>query len=182
MAMELGKFSLGEECLKKAKDFQGLLLYYSCINNREKLSILAEESELNGFNNVAYTSYFMVNNVDKCLEILIKSKRFSEAALFCRTYCPNKISEALELWNNELNSDDQYSRIAQNVINPIDNLDEENLMQMEKTITEYYNFTKDSKPTDFNNLVKFNDVDLESYLAENGDINFDFSKLLEDGR
>ena len=110
--MELGSFELGEECLKKAKDFQGLLLYYSCINNREKLIYLAEESEKSGFNNVAYTSYFLVNNLDKCLQILIKSKRFSEAALFCRTYYPNKISEALELWNNELNSNDQLSRIG----------------------------------------------------------------------
>lgn len=110
--MELGSFSLGEECLKSAKDFQGLLLYYSCINNREKLAYLAEESEKNGFNNVAYTSYFLINNLDKCLEILIKSKRFSEAALFCRTYHPNKISESLELWNNELNNDDQSTRLG----------------------------------------------------------------------
>jgi len=110
--MELGSFSLGEECLLKAKDYQGLLLYYSCINDREKLINLASESELNGFNNVAYTSYFLVNNLDKCLEILVKSKRFSEAALFCRTYCPSKISETLELWNNELNSDDYSNRIG----------------------------------------------------------------------
>jgi coatomer subunit beta' len=114
--MELGSFSIGEECLLKAKDYQGLLLYYSCINNREKLSNLACESELNGFNNVAYTSYFLLNNLDKCLEILVKSKRFSEAALFCRTYYPNKISETLELWNNELNSDDYSNRIGINKI------------------------------------------------------------------
>ena len=110
--MELGSFSIGEECLKKAKDFQGLLLYYSCINNRDKLTELAEDSESNGFNNVAYTSYFLVNNLDKCLEILIKSKRYPEAALFCRTYHTSKTSEALELWNAELNSDDHSSRIG----------------------------------------------------------------------
>lgn len=114
VAMEIGNFSLGEECLLKAKDYQALLLYYSCINNREKLANLAEDSESNGFSNVAYTSYFLLNNLDKCLQILIKSKRFSEAALFCRTYYPSKISETLMLWNNELNSDDQYSRISKN--------------------------------------------------------------------
>lgn len=112
LAMELGSFSLGEECLRKANDYQGLLLYYSCINNREKLAILAEESEQSGFNNVAYTSYFLINNLEKCYQILIKSKRFSEAALFCRTYYHNKVSEALDLWNKELNSDDQNSRIG----------------------------------------------------------------------
>ena len=53
---------------------------------------------------------------------------------------------------------------------------------MEKTISEFYNFTKEAKVTDYNDLVKFNDIDLESYLAENGDINFDFSKLLNEER
>jgi hypothetical protein len=73
--------------------------------------------------------------------------------------------------------------LAQKIINPIDNLDEESLYQMEKTISEFYNFTKESsKPTDFNDLVKFNEIDLENYLAENGDLNFDFSKLLNEKR
>lgn len=54
---------------------------------------------------------------------------------------------------------------------------------MEKTISEFYNFTKEnSKPTDFSDLVKFNDIDLENYLAENGDLNFDFSKMLNEKR
>lgn len=36
--------------------------------------------------NVAYMCYYLTNNVNKCLDVLLKSKRFSEAALFARTY------------------------------------------------------------------------------------------------
>lgn len=61
-------------------------------------------------------------------------------------------------------------------------MDDQYLNQMEKTISEYYNFAENTKPTDFNNLNKFNDIDLESYLAEKGDLNFDFSKLLNEDR
>ena len=33
-----------------------------------------------------------------CLEILIESKRISEAAFFARAYLPAKLPEVLELW------------------------------------------------------------------------------------
>lgn len=94
----------------QARDYNGLLLYYSCINNKTKLLDLAENSENRGFYNVAYSSYFLLNNLEKCLEVLIKSKRFPEAALFCRTYHPLKLSFVLDLWNNENNTDDLNSR------------------------------------------------------------------------
>lgn len=42
--------------------------------------------------NVAFQCYFMTNQPEKCFSILIKSKRFSEAALFARTYIPEKIT------------------------------------------------------------------------------------------
>lgn len=94
----------------QARDYNGLLLYYSCINNKTKLLDLAENSENRGFYNVAYSSYFLLNNLEKCLEVLIKSKRFPEAALFCRTYHPVKLSFVLDLWNNENNTEDLNSR------------------------------------------------------------------------
>jgi coatomer subunit beta' len=52
--------------------------------------------------NVAYMCYFLTNNPQKCLDVLIKSKRFSEAALFARTYCSDRISECVKLWKNSL--------------------------------------------------------------------------------
>ena len=52
--------------------------------------------------NVAYMCYYLTNNVQQCLNILIKSKRYSEAALFARTYCSERISECVKLWKDSL--------------------------------------------------------------------------------
>lgn len=47
----------------------------------EKLAQTAEAMEKY---NTAFTSYFLLKNVNKCLEILIKSERLPEAAFFAR--------------------------------------------------------------------------------------------------
>lgn len=110
--MELSAFKIAEECMILAKDFNGLLLYYSCINNRSKLQELSESSEKNGYYNVAYTANFLLNNLEKCLEILIKSNRYPEAALFCRTYYPSRLAQTLDSWNQEINAEDVTTRIG----------------------------------------------------------------------
>ena len=110
--MEVANFTIAEDCMLKAKDFNGLLLYYSCICNREKLGNLAETAETAGYYNVAYSSYFLLNSLEKCLDILVKSHKYPEAALFCRTYYPSKLAETLDLWNREINIDDQNNRIG----------------------------------------------------------------------
>jgi len=112
LAMEIGSFGIAEDCMLKAKDFNGLLLYYSCISNKEKLNNLAEKAETSGYHNVAYSSYFLINNLDKCLDILVKSHKYPEAALFCRTYYTSKLADTLELWNREINLEDQNNRIG----------------------------------------------------------------------
>ena len=52
--------------------------------------------------NIAYMCYFLTNNPQKCIDVLIKSKRFSEAALFARTYYSERISECVKLWKESL--------------------------------------------------------------------------------
>jgi len=51
--------------------------------------------------------------------------------------------------------------------------------EYENTITNYYNLCKEKKPENFQDLIKFNDLDLSKYLAENGSLDIDFDKLLE---
>lgn len=68
----------------------------------------------------------------------------------------------------------------QNIINPIENLDEENLIQIEKKISDFYEYTKEAKAVNSNDLIRFNDIDLESYFSEKGDLDFDFNKLLNE--
>lgn len=52
--------------------------------------------------NVAYMCYFLTNQPDRCLNVLLKSKRFSEAALFARTYLSERVSECVKLWKDSL--------------------------------------------------------------------------------
>ena len=52
-----------------------------------KLGASAEEA---GKNNVSFLSYFLLGDLEKCLEILITSNRIPEAAFFAR--CHNHIS------------------------------------------------------------------------------------------
>ena len=50
----------------------------------------AEEA---GKNNVSFLSYFLLGDLEKCLEILITSNRVPEAAFFAR--CPYRVSHLL---------------------------------------------------------------------------------------
>lgn len=112
LSFELGEFRHAEEAMVAAKDYQGLLLYYSLIQDKEKTFILAENALNDGFYNISFSCYFQLNEVDKCLDILLKSGKYPEAALFCRTYCPSKLQPVLDLWNDEINNGDSYSRIS----------------------------------------------------------------------
>jgi coatomer subunit beta' len=64
--------------------------------------------------NVAYTCYYLTNQPERCLGVLLKSKRFSEAALFARTYLTDKVSECVRLWKESLTE----SSIAAKICDP----------------------------------------------------------------
>jgi coatomer subunit beta' len=47
-------------------------------------SVIAEK----GQNNLAFATSFQLGDVQSCMDILVKTQRTSEAALFARTYAP----------------------------------------------------------------------------------------------
>jgi coatomer subunit beta' len=112
LAFELGEFKHAEEAMMAAKDYTGLLLYYSIICDREKYYLLAETAENDGFYNIAFTCYFKLNDLERALEILVKSGKYPEASLFCRTYYPSKLASVLDLWNTEINNEEVNNRIS----------------------------------------------------------------------
>lgn len=112
LAFEQGEFKHAEEAMIAGKDFNSLLLYYSITQDRDKISLLAENAVNEGLLNIAFSCYFQLNEIDKCLETLIKSQKLPEAALFCRTYCPSKLGTVIEQWNNEINKEDINNRIS----------------------------------------------------------------------
>lgn len=178
LAMELGEFSQAEEAMISAKDYNGLLLYYSCICDKEKLALLAANSENDGFYNVSFSCYYQLNDLEKCLEVLLKSNKISEAALFCRTYYPSKLNSILELWNNEINNQSVNSRIDVKVINPLENFNSTTIAELEQIGHQYYDLVRTSHLDDTYKLLGFNEFDLENYYNENGNANIDLKELL----
>ena len=63
---------------------------------------LGHQAEQAGKHNVSFLSYFMLGDLDKCLQILLDSNRIPEAAFFARTYLPSEISRIVEMWKEQL--------------------------------------------------------------------------------
>uniref|UniRef100_T1IL74 Uncharacterized protein n=1 Tax=Strigamia maritima TaxID=126957 RepID=T1IL74_STRMM len=96
------QFPLAQECLHNAQDFGGLLLLATSAGSASMVEKLGETAETNGKNNVAFLSFFLLGDLEKCLELLISTNRLPEAAFFARTYLPSQISRILTLWKESL--------------------------------------------------------------------------------
>ena len=76
-----------------------MLLFYSSYGDEEGLEYLLEQSEANGKYNVAFEAAYLLAKPERCIKILIASKRFAEAAMFAKSYCPHMISDVLNEWS-----------------------------------------------------------------------------------
>ena len=84
LAIKKCQFGLAQEALHRAQDTGGLLLLATAAGNADMVRKLAESAEGAGKNNVSFTSYFLLGNLNKCLDILIETDRLPEAAFFAR--------------------------------------------------------------------------------------------------
>ena len=173
LALELGEFDYAENSMKEANDFNSLLLYYSCIQDREKLRNLAENSQKNGNYNVSFSAYFQINDVENCLKILIDSKRYPEASIFARTYIPSKLNEIIELWNGEIEKEDENNRMSVKIVNPVSEENKENLEKCENINKNFYDKIKEGNMELQNNYKKFYDLDIYKSIMDGEDINID---------
>jgi len=102
LATSQAKFELAQQCLHEAQDHGGLLLLATAAGNADMVSKLGLQAGQAGKHNVSFLSYFLLGDLEKCLEILIESNRIPEAAFFARTYLPSEISRIVELWRVQL--------------------------------------------------------------------------------
>jgi coatomer subunit beta' len=87
-----GYFDLAEKSFEKSLDFNSLLLFYSSYGDEEGLRNLVDSAEKNGKYNVALEAAYLLADADRCISILLKSKRVAEAAMFARAYAPSKVN------------------------------------------------------------------------------------------
>ena len=160
LAIELGEFNFAEKTMKEGHDWNGLLLYYSSIQNRKKLKEFADEAKQAGMFNVAFSSYFQLNDYNNCLTILIDSRRFPEAATFARTYIPSKVDEIIELWNKQIEEEDKNNRTTMKIISPINEENKQNLIMSENVCKEFYSqLNNDQNKLTQDNINNFQDYD-----------------------
>merc|ERR1712079_363803 len=102
LATKQAKFDLAQQCLHEAQDHGGLLLLATAAGNADMVSKLGLQADQAGKHNVSFLSYFLLGDLERCLEILITSNRIPEAAFFARTYLPSEISRVVDMWRVQL--------------------------------------------------------------------------------
>jgi len=118
LATKQAKFELAQQCLHEAQDHGGLLLLATAAGNANMVEKLGVQAEQAGKHNVSFLSYFMLGQLEKCLQILLDSNRIPEAAFFARTYLPSEISRIVELWREQLSKVNE--RAGQSLADPKD--------------------------------------------------------------
>lgn len=86
LALNKWNLKMAQESFWLANDYSSLLLLLSSTNNKAQLIQLAEKCEEQGRYNISWQAWWLVGDVNKCLDLLIKSGRYPEAILFGRNY------------------------------------------------------------------------------------------------
>jgi hypothetical protein len=70
-----------------------------------------------GKNNVAFACWLQLGRAQECLDLLIKTERFPEAAIFARTYLPSRVAQTTKLWRAHLEAIGK-TKLAQAITDP----------------------------------------------------------------
>ncbi|KAG6096743.1 hypothetical protein E4U30_001251 [Claviceps sp. LM220 group G6] len=93
---------LAAECFTHAKDLGSLLLLHSSTGDRDGLRALAKQAEEANAHNIAFSSLWLLGDIDNCAEILKKTGRLAEAVLFSQTYKPSLTASLVQDWKKDL--------------------------------------------------------------------------------
>eukprot|EP01129_Flabellula_baltica_P013951 TRINITY_DN6585_c0_g1_i1.p1 TRINITY_DN6585_c0_g1~~TRINITY_DN6585_c0_g1_i1.p1 ORF type:complete len:935 (+),score=236.07 TRINITY_DN6585_c0_g1_i1:24-2807(+) len=102
LAIENWDFKLAERALEKSEDWNGLLLLYTSLGDAEGIEKLADKSQELGLLNLTYSCYLILGRVEDCLNLLLQTESYSEAAVFARTYLPSRMSDIVKLWRSSV--------------------------------------------------------------------------------
>lgn len=108
-ALQKFNFKLAIESYIKAHDLESLFLLYSSFNDKDALVQLGDDAENLGKYNLAFNSYWAAGDLVAAKKLLLKSERYSEAAIFSLTYGlpSDDIKEIVKQWKGKLILDDK---------------------------------------------------------------------------
>jgi coatomer subunit beta' len=70
-----------------------------------------------GKNNIAFAALLQLGATEEAIELLIKTDRIPEAAMFARTYLPSQISRVVKLWKQDLEKSNR-PKVAESLADP----------------------------------------------------------------
>ncbi|KAK0190304.1 coatomer protein [Armillaria mellea] len=121
-ALTVWRFDLARESFEKAGDLNALMLLLLAIGDRDGLKALSSKAAEKGLNNLAFASLFQLGDANSCVDLLVKTQRAPEAALFARTYTPSQVPKAVDAWQADLKTKNR-PKIAASVAHPSTNAD-----------------------------------------------------------
>jgi len=116
-AMANNDLPLAEICMRNAHDASSLLLLQVARGDAAGLRDVASIALRAGESNTAFLAKLLLHDRQGCLDILIQSQRFPEAALFARSFIPSKLAETVQLWKKWLRSKGE-DRAAERLVDP----------------------------------------------------------------
>lgn len=102
LALQQAYFDVAEESLLNAGDFNGLLLLHTSTSNFAAIKSLGSAALSKGKANVAFTCFHLVGEHSNCVDILLQTHKFAEAAFYARTYCHEMIADVVLKWKNSV--------------------------------------------------------------------------------
>lgn len=83
----------------------------------KKLSFLFPRKVAKGKNNIAFSALLQLGATQEAIDLLIKTDRIPEAAMFARTYMPSETSRVVKLWKQELEKNNR-PKVAESLADP----------------------------------------------------------------
>lgn len=100
--MSAWQMDLAQEAFEKAGDLPALLLLFTSLSDRSGMERLAKLALARGQNNIAFATFLQLGDSASCIDLLSKTGRLPEAALFARTYAPHLAAGVVKAWKAEL--------------------------------------------------------------------------------
>ncbi|XP_072931416.1 coatomer subunit beta' [Epargyreus clarus] len=91
-------------CYQNARDYSALLLFAASSGDKPLLEEVARTAEEQGDDNIAFVAYFMLNDLEACLQLLTNRGKLAEAAFFARSYAPSRVGELVQKWRDAVSA------------------------------------------------------------------------------
>jgi coatomer subunit beta' len=121
-ALSAWQMDLAQESFEKANDLPALLLLYTSLSDRTGLNKLASLANEKGATNIAFAAYLQLGDSRACIDILAKTGRLPEAALFARSHNTKAVPGVVKQWKQELEGAGK-GKVAETIADPEEDSD-----------------------------------------------------------